>query len=763
MKKTIALLAALCLLLPVLPGCAGTEPDPGPDASVQPAEETGTVLYVSPDGDDAADGTAEHPLATLAGARDKVRALLPAADDGITVYFRGGEYPVTGSVTFTAEDSGSEGAPVTYRAYPGETPVFTGGVTVDPARITRVTDESVLARVNDPAAREALMQADLSDITDALPPVYTLQRTENDAYYPVLSYIGDSRLALARWPNSDTLFGSSNYVSMTRLVREDDDPDGTANNTFYYGDDVAERVATWSDESLADLYLEGWFVGAWFHDRFDVSGLDREARSFRTKFGTTDQVAFYYTCQNVNFINLPEEIDLPGESYTDTEKRIVYFYPTDNFGTDPFIVGLGLEGPVLMDGASHLVFEGFTFEYTRMTPIRGYSVRDITIRDCVITHTGAQAIRMFDAEDIDIDGCTITDLSSGAIMLSGGDRTTLTPSNNVIENCDIWGVNRDGSFYDDECREITGQQNINEAVYFTGCGYTIRHNRLHDSPQEFMHFLANDVVIEYNEIYDCCRETSDNAAVGYNRNASELGVIIRYNYFHDIQNRHTGVGQFAVYCDDGVIGPQMYGNLFVLAEDPGKVYTEGETYHELSPVLLNGAQYTVFTGNIVAGHYEWGVRFGSWSRGQGSVQGEWSYRLFDWAGWEDNLLSVDALSEIWQNHYAGTSWGHLYDTYTAENLEKFNSITDEKARTNFARSIAPYFTNEVTGNVFVGTKDPPCEGGMNTHDNYQTSDLSVFTDFDGGDYSFTEEALAAIREVCPDFEPLSLSDVGPQK
>jgi hypothetical protein len=60
-------------------------------------ETAGIYLYVSPDGNDANAGTEESPLATLAGAINKVREIkvlrLPVG--GITVYFRGGVYPVT--------------------------------------------------------------------------------------------------------------------------------------------------------------------------------------------------------------------------------------------------------------------------------------------------------------------------------------------------------------------------------------------------------------------------------------------------------------------------------------------------------------------------------------------------------------------------------------------------------------------------------------------------------------------------------------------
>ena len=103
-------------------------------------------LFVSPEGNDSwsgrlpernAEGT-DGPLATLEGARNEVRRLkgvvfskqavkLSAGIRGpFTVWFRGGTYRVEKPVVFEEIDS----APVTYAAYPGETPVIDGSAVI---------------------------------------------------------------------------------------------------------------------------------------------------------------------------------------------------------------------------------------------------------------------------------------------------------------------------------------------------------------------------------------------------------------------------------------------------------------------------------------------------------------------------------------------------------------------------------------------------------------------------------------------------------
>ena len=72
----------------------------------------------------------DGPLATLARAQARIRELR-AAPGGlstpVTVLLRQGTYALARPLVFTPADSGTEACPVTYAAYPGETPVLSGG------------------------------------------------------------------------------------------------------------------------------------------------------------------------------------------------------------------------------------------------------------------------------------------------------------------------------------------------------------------------------------------------------------------------------------------------------------------------------------------------------------------------------------------------------------------------------------------------------------------------------------------------------------
>lgn len=96
-----------------------------------------TLLFVSPEGNDAWSGRlpaadergADGPFATLAKARDTIRALRErgAITGSVTVQIRAGQYFLDEPFSLGPADSGTADAPITYMAYPGEKPVLVGG------------------------------------------------------------------------------------------------------------------------------------------------------------------------------------------------------------------------------------------------------------------------------------------------------------------------------------------------------------------------------------------------------------------------------------------------------------------------------------------------------------------------------------------------------------------------------------------------------------------------------------------------------------
>ena len=108
MRKNLCSLFSLILLLTLA-------------VVASPLRAQQTSLVVSPDG----------PITSLEEARLQVRELKKKTpDQPIEVLIKGGVYPLHETVVFGLEDSGADGAPIVYKAFPGESPVFTGGVPI---------------------------------------------------------------------------------------------------------------------------------------------------------------------------------------------------------------------------------------------------------------------------------------------------------------------------------------------------------------------------------------------------------------------------------------------------------------------------------------------------------------------------------------------------------------------------------------------------------------------------------------------------------
>jgi hypothetical protein len=103
------------------------------------AAASAATYYISPNGNDADDGSPSHPWQSLARAQDDVHA-------GDTVLIRGGRYAITSGVNrcpsprgivdaVRLDKSGTPGNPIAYEAYPGEVPVFDFSQMTDNCRV----------------------------------------------------------------------------------------------------------------------------------------------------------------------------------------------------------------------------------------------------------------------------------------------------------------------------------------------------------------------------------------------------------------------------------------------------------------------------------------------------------------------------------------------------------------------------------------------------------------------------------------------------
>ena len=493
----------------------------------------GSEFYVARNGSDSNTGAVDRPFATLARAQKAVRNLkkagLPAG--GVTVWLRGGDYPLSDTFALTSEDSGDKGSPVVYRACPGEAVRLTGGTEV--TGLAPVRDPKILDRL-DPAARGHVLQVDLKahGVTDfgKLTPRGFGQPTQPAA---LELYFKGEPMTLARWPND----AWANIADV---------PAGGGKFT-YDGD----RPKRWAAND--DIWLHGYWNYPWAESYVRVASIDANAREITT--AQPHGVYGYAQGRRYYAFNILEELDQPGEWYLDRKTGILYFWPPKPIRKGDLYATV-LEKPLVsMQDASYVTLRGLAFEYARGIALVMAGGGSNRIAGCSFRNIGNTAVVIGGGTDNGLVGCNIAGTGDAAVVLQGGDRMTLTPAGNFVENCSI----------SDFSRWVRTYQ---PGVLIGGVGNRISHNRIFDAPHSAIILGGNDHIIEFNEIFRVCRETGDAGAFYMGRDWTQRGNVVRFNYFHDLLKTEGLQGYsevIAVYLDDWSSGTRVYGNVCVKA------------------------------------------------------------------------------------------------------------------------------------------------------------------------------------------------------
>jgi hypothetical protein len=369
-----------------------------------------TTFHVAPPprGDDAHEGGAAAPFATLERARLAVRAYLAAREvrGDIVVEIRGGAYELGAPVRFDASDSGENGASVIYRAADGESVLLSGG-----RRVTGWTRES-----------EGVFRADVG----------------RDGDFRQL-WVDGHRAVRARTPN---------VGAMARLEAEKQ-ADG-----FDLPREQLGGVALRADEVELSVLV------AWMHKRLRISRVDRSAASAGavraiinplewdavTKQPQGDRV---YAGRHYWLENAREFLDAAGEFFLDRREGVLRYRPRP--GEDMMqvrVIRPVLENLIVLDGrldapVHHLRFEGLTFLHTGWTRPNRAGFVDVQANSLVPADLAAAidpqyrhdqrkdripaALQAATADHVSVRGCRFAQLGgAGIVFTQGGD-------DNVIE------------------------------------------------------------------------------------------------------------------------------------------------------------------------------------------------------------------------------------------------------------------------------------------------------------------------------------------
>jgi hypothetical protein len=504
-----------------------TPHDPAENRVTLPTLPDGAVvLHVAPATDGGGDGTAGKPLASLAAARDAIRAMrksrggrLPAG--GVRVVIRGGLYPATGTFELAAEDSGTADAPIVYQAQPGETAAFDGGIRI-PA--WRPISEAKLREKLDPAVRGRVVEAKLKALAvkDLGDPTALRLRPE--------LYCDGLPQTLARWPNEG-------FVKTGRILDK--------KGKFQYAED---RAGAWLDEP--DVRLYGYWHWDWFEEYQKVASINPAERSFTlappySHYG-------YREKQRYRAENVFRELDRPGEWYLDRRTATVYWLPPEGVELPKARTTLSvLAKPfVSMQNVSHVLLLGLTFQDARGDGVHISGGSDCLVAGCTLRRLGGDAIVVAGGRRHGIFGCTMHTLGCGGMKVAGGDLKTLTPGQHFVENCTVRNISRYKRTYTPAVLLERG-----------GCGNRVAHCLFEQMPSSAMRVEGSDQLVELNVIRHVVQESDDQGGVDMWGNPLYRGVIIRWNRWSDIRGG-THCGAAGVRLDDMISGVGVYGNIF---------------------------------------------------------------------------------------------------------------------------------------------------------------------------------------------------------
>ncbi len=542
MKRYLSVLLIFAVTITLFSAC---------EKPLNPAEEEhkyGKIIYVSPNGNDENNGEKSSPVASLSGAVKALRAYraengLP--EGGIKIEFAEGTYYVTEGITLTAEDSGTEASPIVFAGADGADVLLSGGVTLDPTDF-KPADDAFKSLLQTEEAKQNVIMIDLAkagcydlaDISYGSPEVFRQEL-----------YINGERQDVARWPNGKGSYHHPEKVDGDNIIT---DENGNLFGKIYI---TEKQAALWSKAKSCRLlgYPEADFF-AYLHESLEIDETDSSILlpiypSGGYGCGLGEKCLYFV-------YNIPQELDAPGEYYWDTETNILYYWPAENFDSSEVVFSQLSDTFINLDKCSFINFENLSVKYARRGFLDGTG-DFITISKCSISNVvGRYAIRLA-GDNNTVTGCLLCNLAAGGISFTSGNVATQTFGNSVISDNIIhhWGEEFPTEF---------------QAVDVKGYGLLVSHNTLHDTSNVAIQLFAGETVIEYNEIYNCCKESSDMGAIHTVGQFTYYDNVLRYNYIHNIRDylntsmgiKRDGLGN-AIYFDCFGRYASCYGNLFV--------------------------------------------------------------------------------------------------------------------------------------------------------------------------------------------------------
>ena len=523
-------------------------------------------IYVSPNGNDKHNGEINTPLQTIEVAINK------AAPTDIII-LKDGTYQLEKTLQIP---SGKDN--ITLKAeHPGKA-TLSMAIEISPKMLTSIKDKKVYARLRPETAKQ-IKEVDLKKLGISVASFKVLFNAREE--FPEI-YWGENRLPLSRYPNKG-------YMTMKRVL--DNFGDGTHGGIFEYSD---PRHEAWKNAVEEGLWMTGFWRIPWQANTIKIQQIDTEKKNVTHEVGigvsknpanngSGNGIGSKYKRPEGSgeepyyVINLPEEIDLPGEWCIDFKRQKMYILPPENASSQKIKICYKYTPLVNMSGVNNFTVSGIVFDKSAQNGLVMQGGNQNQVTGCTFKNLGGTAIIIDGGLEHQIKSNDFYALGKEGISAMGGDRKTLTPCNFLIENNyfhnyglikDSWAAAvRLGRY------EATGSDKAGEDAV----GITVRHNLVHDAPHSAFLYVGNLNVFEYNEVFDIAKKTGDVGAFYSRHDWTSRGNVIRHNFIHHIPRAN------GTYHDDGHTGDSVYNNII---------------HRALSGTMIGGGHDNVVKDNI---------------------------------------------------------------------------------------------------------------------------------------------------------------------
>ena len=676
------------------------------------------TLYVSLDGNDENEGTLDAPFATLEKARDTLREWQAEGKmpyGGVTVYVRGGVYSLSETFALTEQDSGTANSPIVYRPYGEEQVTISGGKEVDLSKFVPVSGE-MKDKLRSADAQSKVMVGDLEEL--GLSDLQSVTTNQSSARYilcgPMFS-IDKQSMTLAHWPNSNY---RNDWESV--VVKKSTPANQTAPIQVQYQSDI---ISNWT-HNLEDI----WYLGYWRFDwaaEFVQGTLDQSAKTLDFTTPTHYTAEAVGKTRNLIAYNVYEEIDEPGEYYVDYTNGKMYFYPVEGMDSNSKMTVTDQDFDLIsMNNVSYVTFQGFEMTGSQKGAVvmTGGSHNTIDRCDIHLFESIAISITGTDSNNNGVKNSKIYQCGQGAIILDGGNKETLTPANNFISNCEIYDFSMQ--------KEVYGP-----AIDIKGAGNLLDHNEFYNSQHMVVRFQGVNHIIEFNKFHNVCRNAADMGVIYTGRSLADQGVVIRYNHFYEVGNEiESQFSPCCVFTDDGSSNLRVYGNVV------------GPGVNHVEPFKVHGGIDNQFYNNLFIDSPN-AIYQATWTKDK------WFKSVIG-----DEVPTLrDSFNSVKDNALYLEQWPYLKDL----NVTSASQIAYLEKYPNIMKNNVLLYVNQTPVNLFRSTG----AYGIKDDNNLQlTGNPELYKtyvkDWEGGNYTLTDQAYTEIRKVIPEFETIPFEAIG---